>query len=264
MGFNQFKGFTLIELLLSMTIMSFIALAIYQNTSQSFILRDRLEQDGDFYNTIRSAIDILTRDIQQMYSPQMAALPEALLVADNTAPPGLAAVPGAQVSGTGTINTEFAQRFWGAPINSVGTRPSRFQGEKTRITFISNSNIRLFVDSKECDLAKVTYTLEDDKTSFPGHKALVRRVDPNVFGDEEKGDTEVRYTLLNNVKSLSFQFLDGEKDSWNNKWDTVSLEHPTKFPSVIELELELDNSTDDTKPRNSIKLKQRFRPEMAI
>ena len=72
------RGFTIIELMIAMTIMSFIAVFVYQNTSKSFELRETLTQDSDFYNSTRVALDIFARDIVHIFNPQAAALPGEL------------------------------------------------------------------------------------------------------------------------------------------------------------------------------------------
>ena len=51
-GLSQ-KGFTLLEVLISIVIMAFISLGIYQATTESYKLREELVSDSDFYNEIR-------------------------------------------------------------------------------------------------------------------------------------------------------------------------------------------------------------------
>src|SRR5690348_1896944 len=48
-------GFTLIEVMVSMAIMVFISLAIYQAMTETYKLREVLSVEGDFYNSIRLA-----------------------------------------------------------------------------------------------------------------------------------------------------------------------------------------------------------------
>ena len=250
-------------MMIAMTILSFIALAIYQNTTQSFVLRDNVEQEGDFYNSIRIALDSVTRDINHMYSPQANALPEKMGKAEAT-PPGQQAV----LFGSPTL-------FWGAPINKEGVRPSRFQGDATKITFITNNHVRLFRDAQESDFAAVTYTVDEDKFSPKewGAKALIKKEDFMAFEDSTRAtdpESQTTFTLLGAIKSIEFKFLDGEKDSWNSKWDTTGMDHRDIFPSVVQLTLEMLNPSataarDTTKaPQNTLKVVQRFKPELPL
>ena len=54
-----------------MVIMAFISLGIIQATTETFKLRDVLSVEGDFYNAIRLATDIIRRDTVNLYSPEM-------------------------------------------------------------------------------------------------------------------------------------------------------------------------------------------------
>lgn len=256
------SGFTLIELMIAMTILAFISMAVYQNTTQSFVLRDNVEQDGDFYNSIRVALDILGRDVIHIYSPNAAALPGDLgKAAKKTAQGTFDVQADPNSGGTNPAPPEPASQFWGESINTVGVRPSRLQGEAEKISFIINSHMRLFRDSAECDFAKIIYALEDDRDqkSNATVKALIKREDPAAFEDNtrQKSETEVRYVLISNVKSLKFRFLDGEKDKWDDKWDTEGMDHKGKFPVVIEITLEVTPPNS----QNPLKITQLYRPE---
>ncbi|MEW6056748.1 MAG: type II secretion system protein GspJ [Bdellovibrionota bacterium] len=255
------SAFTLIELLIAMTILSFIALSVYQNTSQSFVLRENIEQEGDFYNAIRVTLDVLGRDISHIYSPKSEALPGNL--GRSTQPQN--ANPVIQAINNNLEPLAPATPYWGDALNQDGFRPSRFQGEAAKMSFVINSHMRLFKDSPESDFAKIAYALEDDPLAprnSPG-KALVKRVDTTVFIEENSvnSETEIKYTLLTNIKSIEFKYLDGEKDTWFARWDTTGIDHKNIFPSVIEVNLEvfLPNSTEHT-----FKVSQHYRPELVL
>lgn len=246
------SGFTLIEMMIAMTILAFIALAVYNNTAQTFKLRDNIEQEGDFFNALRVTLDLMGRDIGQMYSPQMAALP-----GDS----GKARSP-TQENTVGTFGSNEASpdptAFWGSPINQFGLRPSRLQGEATKLSFISNGHVRLFRDSAESDFAKITYALEEDSEETNAKKTtIVKRESTAAFDPEEEKEHEVRYPLLTNVKKLEFSFLDGEKDQWHARWDTSGTDHKDKFPDVIQVTIEVNYPNSEA----SFTVIQRFRPE---
>jgi len=263
-GERRSRGFTIIELMIAMIILSFIALAVYQNTSQSFVLRDKLERDGDFYNSIRVALDLFARDVAHIYTPQAAALPgdigKASAPPDPNKPPAQSPDPAAAQNYNFTLNMTTLP-LWGEPVNPSGVRPSRFNGEATRVSFLTNSHMRLFRDTPESDFAGISYALEEDKLSEqPGAKALVKREGTEIFSEREDPEAEVRYTLLTNVRNLKFQYLDGEKDTWSDKWDTTGMDHKDVFPSIVEITLEVFvPGTEGT-----FTITQRYRPEMQL
>ncbi|MBI2606259.1 MAG: type II secretion system protein [Deltaproteobacteria bacterium] len=250
MNGKEASGFTLIELMISMTILSFIAMTVYQTTSRSFELRETLSQDGDFYNAIRVALETFGRDVTHIYTPQAASLPGEM---------GKPAKPGSEAA---AALSPSVYPFWGALINSHGVRPSRFNGSDTKISFVINSHVRLFRDSAESEFAKITYALEEDKLAGGNVLALVKRENPNAFTLEEKlsDDDEIRYTLISGVKGLRLRYLDGEKDSWSSSWDTTSSDHLGKFPSLVEIELEMELP----KSGNTFTAQQRYRTELAL
>ena len=194
------KGFTIIELMISMTILSFIALFVYQNTSRSFELRETLTQDGDFYNSVRVALDTFGRDIVHIYTPQAAALPGDLGKAPKSSTNGQ--VQQEQLSPA-------TYDFWGALVNKNGVRPTRFNGDASKISFVTNSHMRLFHDTDECEFSKIKYGLEDDSLSKDSKKVFVKRENTEVFSlDRENKELEVRYILLTGVKDVRFKYLE--------------------------------------------------------
>ncbi|MGK5085126.1 prepilin-type N-terminal cleavage/methylation domain-containing protein, partial [Bdellovibrionota bacterium FG-1] len=82
------RGFTLIELMISVVILTFISLGIYQLTVETYHLRDVLSAEGEFYNSVRMAMDILGRDISTIYSPALLKLPQPQ-PSSNPGSPGL-------------------------------------------------------------------------------------------------------------------------------------------------------------------------------
>jgi len=251
------KGFTLLELLISIMILSFISLGVYQTTSSSFSLREDLEKDGDFYNSIRVALDIIGRDIAHMYSPQGSAFPGDIGKATIIDP----AKPNEPKERS--PYTDVIWPFWGGAINAMGVRPARFLGEATKMTFIANSNFRLFRDAPESDFIKVTYSYEEDTLAGRGTRALFRRTHTDVFTEREDSATEERYLLISRLKSLKFSFLDGEKDRWDMtpRWDTAEGLYKDVYPAMIRVEIEVFTPNSD---ENTFSISQLYRPELNL
>ncbi len=265
------RGFTLIEMMIAMAILAFISMAMYQNTTQSFTLRDNVERDGDFYNSIRVALDIIGRDITHIYSPQAGALPGTLGKSQNTPQAGQqGANPGAAAAGTGqmaAVPALPATDYWGETINTEGVRPSRLQGEGEKLTFLINSHMRLFRDVRESDFSKIEYSLGEDKMAPKDRpaKALFKTENTSAFDMEDREDRDggstQRYAILGNIKTISIQYLDGEKDTWFKRWDTASADYKGKFPSVIEISLEVYMPGNS---QNTFTISQRYRAELPL
>ncbi len=257
------SGFTLIELLIAIVIFAFISLGVYDITNSTFARRESIEQEGDFYNSIRVGLDVLGRDITQLYTPQAGALPGTIGQAAQPAGSSGQQPQSGYAQATQNVPLGTATEFWGEPINESGVRPSRLQGEETKLSFVSNSHMRIYQDADESEFEKVSYALEDPKTPDPlvKGKLLVKHEDPNVFIDEERGsETDVRYVLVEGVKSISFEYLDGEKDSWSKRWDTAGTDHKGVYPAIIKVTLEVYF----TRSENTFTVVQQYRPELPL
>lgn len=257
-------GFTLLELMIAIIILTFISMGVYKTTASSFSLRENLSRDSDFYNDIRVALDVVGRDISHMYTPQSAAFPGTV---GQTPPPPRQGEAAPQPTPNPTLLLSAAAgtlwTFWEPAINMSGVRPARFTGEATKITFVSNSNLRLFKDSPESDFLKVTYALEDDPNGEKGSKALVRHTSTDVFTERDDPEQETVYTMITRVKSLKFSFLDAEKDQWDISphWDTADGNYKDVFPGMIRLEVEVYTPQSS---ENTFVISQLYKPELNL
>jgi prepilin-type N-terminal cleavage/methylation domain-containing protein len=257
------SGFTLLELLIAIALLIVISFAIYQTTSSTYMLRDRLRGEGDFYNGIRMAMSIVDRDVSLIYTP-------ILMLPDDPKAQGL-------LSGQPMSNEEYTQTlgadqgrtattYWGEAIHRNGIRPSRFIGTDSEMTFISLSNVRVYKDSKESEFSKIKYTLEDDKLSqgnLTPTKVLMRRTTPNAFEDDEKSATDPTkfriYPLLPGIKKLTFRYFRLDKNQWLPRWDSDNQDTKYRFPDIIEAKVEVISGT-----RLAFEGLYRFRPEVPL
>ncbi|MBI3541789.1 MAG: prepilin-type N-terminal cleavage/methylation domain-containing protein [Deltaproteobacteria bacterium] len=260
-------GFTLIELMIAMMILAMISVGIYDITTSSFDKREKIEAEGDFYNSLRVGLDVLGRDLTAIYSPQASALPGDLGKPPQQAQPGQQGQPQGQqpTYQSSEMPQGTPTDFWGEPLNQQGVRPTRFQGEETKMSFISSSHMRLYRDTPESEFAKIAYSLEEPKNPDPNAKVksklLVKREDPNILGEDGRpSDTEVSYTLIENVKNVTFEYLDGEKDTWSKRWDTSSADHKSVFPSIIKVTVEVFVPNTES----TLIVTQEYRPELNL
>ena len=259
------RGFTLIEVLISITLLVFISMAIYQGTTETYKLREVLINEGDFYNGIRLSMTIMERDVALLYSPTLL---------------GIATKSSANTSSQDLQNNQLQQDltkalgpealrttdYWTGAIDTSGIRPSRFVGTASKMSFIALSHMRVYKDSPEGEIVKVEYDLRDDPDSKdvkgvdPALKQLVKIYDTSPFDDESKKDTFQRtLPLLKGIKKLSYRFYRKDKNQWDRSWDSDKEDTKNQYPDMIEVVIEVEGPT-----RLHYDGKYIFRPELPI
>ncbi|MGK5090221.1 type II secretion system protein GspJ [Bdellovibrionota bacterium FG-2] len=235
---SSHQGFSLLEVMIAMAILVFITIGITQATSETFKLRDVLLNEGDFYNGIRLATDILQRDICQMYSP-IAMIPPRAKNAPEPDPAEAEALLAGDLAQT--------TAFWLGAVEKNGIRPSRFVGKQDEISFISLSHVRIYKDAPESEFAKIRYKLiKEDKPPFGAKttqstSVLTKIETTNAFDEDERRDKKLEntYPLLRGITSLTFQFYNKEKDTWERSWDSEKEDTHYLFPDSIEMKFEI-------------------------
>jgi hypothetical protein len=248
------SGFTLLEVMISMFIIMFIGIAIYQMTTKTFELRDVLANEGDFYNGIRLSMQLVQRDVALMYSPVLI-LPDW---------PKAPAQPGQPTSPElGQPQTPQAQQqafqeqqdlqagdngqtfqFWGPMIDKSGIRPMHFIGTEDKMSFIAVSNVRIYRDSPESEFIKVAYELvkDENEAAIEGTSILIKTASANVWEEDERRDKlRKAYAVLRGVKKLKFRYWrkDKGKDGYSNSWDSDKEDQKNIYPDLIEVSVEV-------------------------
>ncbi len=239
---NQTRGFTLLEVLISMFLLVVISFATYQATTETFKLRDVLSTEGEFYNSIRLAVSILQRDLENAYSP-VVLRPEQR----PRAIPGqeeLQAQQQQQIPPPGFgLNRDIMQSdFFSSEIDRYGIRPTRMSGTDSKLFWVNAANMRMYRDSRESDFLKISYFLEQEKDSEyePGSSTLVRSASPEAFIYDETKDKAVKiYRLLHGIRKLKFRYYRKDKDQWSDSWDSESADTKESFPDIVELQIEV-------------------------
>src|SRR3954471_393531 len=221
------QGFTLLEVLISMFILMFIGIAIYQMTTKTFELRDVLSNEGDFYNGIRLSMQIIQRDVALIYSPVLILpdwpKPPTTLPGGTQLPPEFGAAQPAQ-PGTpadqdiATGDNAQTLQYWGPMIDKTGVRPMHFIGTENKMSFISVSHIRIYKDTHESEFAKVAYELVKDEhyEEFPEGQLLVKTETPNFWEEDERADKLRKvYPILHGLKKLRFRYWRKDKGASN-------------------------------------------------
>ncbi len=250
-------GFTLIEVLISMAVLVMLSLGIYQATTSTFRLRDSLQREGDFYNNIRLAMDILQRDITLLYSPTIM-LPPAN-------PAEAAPESREQVAMKQLLSGDLGQAtdFWAPAVDSSGVRPSRFLGTDSKLSFISVSHLRVYKNATESEFARVSYELRRDETAAVGTDAmvLVKTENTNAFEVEDRKDRAFihTYPLLRGIKKLKYRYYRKDRDNWYNSWDSTTEDFKNIYPDIVEITVEVSAG-----PTLNFEGKYVFRPEVPL
>ncbi|MFN7684315.1 MAG: type II secretion system protein GspJ [Oligoflexia bacterium] len=236
-------GFTILEVLIAMFLLVVISFAIYQATTETFKLREVLTTEGDFYNGVRLSLSVFQRDFENAYSPN-ALRPEPSPSTESRPGTGSTAADlfdpqaGAVTEASELVPSE----YYANRRDRFGIRPSRMNGKESTLSWISNSNLRIYRDSPESEYLKVRYALENetDPDYEPGLKMLVRTVSPAAFEyDEDRDKSSKRYTLLHGIKSWKFRYYSKERKQWLTSWDSDTSDHQDRFPDLIEIQLEV-------------------------
>ncbi len=243
------EGFSLLEVLIAMTILTFISLAIYQGTAATFIQRDKLLSESDFYSGIRLAMSVVDRDIQHIYSPTLLMPDSKASPTPNSgtgAPPPFGAPPNSGAAAEEDLSwlqgdLAVSSDFWTAAIHKTGIRASRFQGTSESLSFISASHIRVYKGSAETEFIKVTYKLGKDtaEEAIPDTLILTRLISWDVFAtDDGKETTKKTYPLVGGLKKVTFEYLNPETNFWVKSWDSDSATPKNSLPARIRISFE--------------------------
>jgi prepilin-type N-terminal cleavage/methylation domain-containing protein len=259
------SGFTLLEVLISIVLLVVISLAIYNATTNTYALRDKLVNEGDFQNSIRLAMGLLERDVSQMYTPALMA-PAAKPTGAPSGTPGSPFGGGSVDPGAGgpdPVEEVQPTQFWGDYVDKSGMRHMRLVGTSNKLSFVSLSHLRIHKDAPESEFLKVTYELQDDteRDGLEG-KVLVKIASPNAFTEEDDKDKSKRsYRLVRGVKKLAFRYWRKDKDTsgWSTSWDSDSQDYKNIYPDLIEVTLEVAGNS-----RQSFEGVFKMRPEIPL
>jgi general secretion pathway protein J len=190
------QGITLMEAMIAITILGMIGAGVYGAFVQTANNKERIETSLDRHRMVAATLDRMQREISMAYVSIHVPINQSLI----------------------RVRPAF-----------VG----KGRGGKSRLDFASFSHQRLFRGAKESDQNEIGYFLarhpEDDSRTV-----LARREQNRVDDDPEKGGRlEV---LLEDVKSLEFEYLDPTTNSWISNWDTrQAVGQPNRLPKQVKI-----------------------------
>lgn len=111
-----------------------------------------------------------------------------------------------------------------------------FSGKEDRLDFASFAHLRFIKNAKETDMAEISYYLTRDPDN-PEYNILMRREATTMDKDMEAGGKA--YPLLEQVRSIRFEYLPEKSDEYKAVWDTASVDSGNKMPRAVKITLEV-------------------------
>lgn len=222
------KGFSLLEVLISITILSFISLAIIAFTDSSIDKSITISAEDAEYLQVETAMSRMEWDVSQAYSPLYFDIPMN--------PQNLSEEEGQfynQLADYYQGSANFTMLSYnGLPI------PLLRKPEKSSFIFLTTSNRRKIKNSKQSHFAWVKYELQttppediDNPAIGTSYKLappsdsniLVRKFfTTNVYSKEEiEWDNIKSQVLMRKVISLVFEFWNPKTKKWTENLDVI-------------------------------------------
>lgn len=214
---NQ-NGFTLIEVLVAVVLLAVISFLIFQGMGTSAASKDRFEKREGAFRSASLALDRLSRDLTM-----------TVLYSD------------VEMLGLSSSAEQMTKSVF------IGVN----NGDQDKLTFETFSHIRYLKDSKESDLAEVSYFLEpqteEEEESRGNLYALKKREASPPDAEPEEGGSVI--TLLEGVKELNLRYYDLKKVEFSDEWDSTKVDYLNKLPDAVEISLVMQDPID---PEGSI------------
>lgn len=229
-------GFTLLEVLIAMFIMAMLTVGVSASIRTAVKNKQKLEARMESQTMLYDTIRILKQDIERAFHYQ-----DVFYEIENLAlqQMQLAATGG----GTG-----------GTPASGVAqTRPppfkfTQFMGTANSMNFTTLNHFRTKYNAQESDQMEVGYSLANCKS--PDGKStsdcLWRRANTQIDDEVDLGGNKV--VIARNVTKFKLSYRsDKEHDEWVSEWRSDNrgrLDHQNKFPTLIKVELEIEDKDD--------------------
>lgn len=266
-------AFTLLEVLISVAILSLVAIAVYQITTQSVKLADETEKINEFRNSIRVVMKFMSQDVRMAFIP----LSEASLYRTKIKPVSPdAPAPQPQPQNTGSSQDGLAlqdvapepgtpasifspfrateqdleareSRFYTNRITQLGSQIPRFQGDKLEFSFITSGFERISEGERTSVFSKIHYKFDSKENQ------LLRIEDTDVFNpeDNDKSESRSEWPVLEHLTDFQISYYDWANEKWADKWDSQEAVTLDRYPAIVEVKF--STSPDDPKGDNQSK-----------
>lgn len=208
---NQ-KGFTLIEIMIAVVLLGVISLLLWQSMGAAINSKERSEKREQAYRGADLILNRLTRELS------MCVLYSSLEFLG--------------ISGSAEQMTKSVL---------IGSN----NGDQDKLTFDTFSHIRYLKDTKESDLAEVTYFLEKTESEDAAADEFDLKIREKSPLDNEPDKGGKVMTLLEGVKELNFRYYDPVKNEYKDEWDTTKIDYGNRLPRAVEITLVIQDPVDE-------------------
>ena len=192
-------GFNLLEVIVAVAITAMIGATIAVAFTTGFRAKELVETEAEQYRGLRTSMDRMVREI-----------------------------------GAAFVSDRYDQRRY----RDQNDRPTNFIGTREKLLFTSLAHQRLYSDAKESDQMVVEYAVRTStRKGAKGQQDLMRRENPNLYGEDKMDRGGVEDALLENVKRVEFSYWDSDVKDWVNEWDTRKLEKKSILPTRVRIAL---------------------------
>lgn len=130
-------------------------------------------------------------------------------------------------------------------LGTTGEMKIAFIGKEDQMNFASFSLARYFKGEQEFDYGEVGYSIAASKNESR-EKSLYRREQKGFDITPEEGG--ISEPILENIRSIHFQYYDSQKKEWLRGWDTTQLDFSNRLPEMVKIEMEVENLQEEGKP----------------
>jgi 3',5'-cyclic AMP phosphodiesterase CpdA len=188
-------------------IFSFIALATSEAVRRNRDSKERIDEELDTYQAIRSAFGTLRKDFSNVFFLNIF---DFTPYAQFKAPPA------------------------GKDLTAYKMVKPVFIGSETSVHFATLTHFRVFADRHESEEAEVSYFSQADKKNTTVTH-LFRRESSLIDEYPEEGGTS--YVILEDLANVKFRYYNVAKDQWDNQWDSRKEPNQDEIPDAVEISM---------------------------
>ncbi len=261
-GNNKSFGFTLIEVMISMFIMAMLTVLVSASIRTAVQNKKKLEERIHSETILFDTLRVLKLDIEQAFHYQdvfweIENLALQQLEREKQQQNNTGSSPNLNQPAFGALNAPTQQ-------SQPPVQLTHFLGEKNSMHFTSLNHFRTRYNAPESDQMEVGYFLDScDRRNGEGTtKCLWRRTSPQIDNEVDKGGAKV--VVAEDVQKFNLRYRSiREDDDWVDQWRSDNKgrsDHRNKFPSFVEVEIEIDNKND----KKSRKVSQKIMVQVAF
>jgi len=109
-------------------------------------------------------------------------------------------------------------------------------GRVDELTFSTLAHVRLRENARECDQSVLRYSVAAEGPGRAGRQRLLRRESRRLGSDREADEDGAAYVVLDDLRSLRFEYYDAPAKEWREEWSTVAADgQPDRLPDIVRI-----------------------------